>query len=162
MLKYVFFAIAGMCVDACDPKKRHILSADGMLNTIEIANDVRITGLNPAVIFTDDERTAIHSAYVAAGVLCPRAVVTDRRFRHEINHQERKQGPMRKAFRTSEGARDFLSESCELSDDVKTVLLMTDVCWGLCFGGTWPRSALSLFDLEQQKFVRHWYHGPGI
>lgn len=160
MLKRVFLAIAGLSVynDAS------LLSEVGILETIQLGDDVMGTGYVPSIIFSDGYPTAVQSAYVMAGRVRPRAVIHYPDLRKGVNTgcPKERHNPLRESFRTPEGAHAFLRQSYPIKEDDETVLLMTDCCWGLAFGGTWPRSMLKLFYLQHQKLQHISYHGGGI
>jgi hypothetical protein len=74
----------------------------------------------------------------------------------------RKPDPLRKRFRSPQSARRFLSEVYKLKAGDETVVFMTDHCWGLTFGGSWPRSKLGRFNLDTQTLDFVAYHGNRI
>lgn len=160
MLKRIYLAIAGCASNPPDER----LTKYGAEETIIIAGDIQKTGHAPAVIFTDDNLSARQSAYVLGGVLGVFNIVHDKRLtsRYPYDPFSGKPDPLREHFRTPQLAAKFLSKAYRLKPKDETIVFMTDHCWGLTFGGSWPRSSLQCFDLPSQSLNFVAYHGPGI
>jgi len=160
MLQRIYLAIAGCANDPPDGR----LTRHGAAETVTIAADIQKAGHVPSVIFTDGTLSAIQSAHVMGGVLGIFNLVHDKRLAPRYLHDafSRKPNPFREHFRSPQRARKFLSETHRLKPKDETVVFMTDHCWGLTFGGTWPRSAVYCFDLPSQSLNFVAYHGPSI
>ena len=158
MLKRVFFAIAGIESNRTPTE----LSEYGIRETIRIGMDVRNI-YRSSVIFTDGEPTAIQSSHLMAGVMGVQKIFHKPELTQHLGDMKGNCGKLRESFRTPEGALAFLrSRTHRIDEEDETILFMTNCCWGLSFGGTWPRSSVKLFDLEQQEFVLSIYHGDRI
>ena len=160
MLQRIYLAIAGCANDPPDER----LTKYGAEETIVIAGDIQKTGHVPAAIFTDEDLSAQQSAYVLGGVLGVFTIVHDKRLTpcYPYDAFSRKPDPFREHFRTPQLAAKFLSKAYRLKPKDETIVFMTDHCWGLTFGGTWPRSSLYCFDLPSQSLNFVAYHGLSI
>lgn len=161
MVQRIYLSIAGCANDWPTGPLTH----DAAKEAVVLAHDIQKTGHVPAAIFTDGVLSAVQQAHIMGGVLGVFNIVEDPRLVYRYpkgTFVGDEPDPFRNNCRTSAIATRFMRKACPLKKSDETILLVTDRCWGLTFGGSWPRGALSCFDLPSQKLNFVAYYGGGM